>query len=277
MSSGPQSRRSPAERVSRAAHSLRAGAEHLDRLAAHVGALELWTRQEPGTRRSKLTREEIARVAVAIADAEGFAALSMRRLASELDVGTMSLYHYVRTKDEVLALMSDHVLGEVLVPEPLADDWRDALAAIATASHATLTAHPWIFDTVDDPPLGPNGIRHFDQSMRAASGSGLDYEQRLELLMAVDEYVFGHCLHRRRNAGITEHSAEMTDYLRTLIDSDSLPAVEQMVADLGLVRAVATVDRVVNAPHRFQRGLRALLDGFAAGITRPSRRNRSSG
>ena len=51
-----------------------------------------------------------------IADAEGFDALSMRRLAAELDAGTMTLYHYVRTKDELLALVNDAVMGEVVVP-----------------------------------------------------------------------------------------------------------------------------------------------------------------
>ena len=62
-----------------------------------------------------------------IADAEGFDALSMRRLAAELDAGTMTLYHYVRTKDELLTLVVDAVMGEVVVPadERLPDDWRD--------------------------------------------------------------------------------------------------------------------------------------------------------
>ena len=56
-----------------------------------------------------------------IADAEGFDAVSMRRIAAELDAGTMTLYHYVRTKDELLTLVIDAVMGEVVVPDRRAD------------------------------------------------------------------------------------------------------------------------------------------------------------
>ena len=67
-------------------------------------------REEPGTRRAGLSREEIGATALKIADADGFDDLSMRRIARELGAGTMSLYHYVRSKDELLALMWDAVI-----------------------------------------------------------------------------------------------------------------------------------------------------------------------
>ena len=78
-----------------------------------IAAHDVWTRPEPGARRTKFTREEIAAAAVKIADEEGFDALSMRRLAAELDAGTMTLYHYIRTKDELLAIVNDSVMGEL--------------------------------------------------------------------------------------------------------------------------------------------------------------------
>src|SRR5664279_4969590 len=77
-------------------------AEVLDRIGAGLGSLDLWTRTEPASRRPRFTRDDIARTAIGIADAEGFDALSMRRLAAELNAGTMTLYHYVRTKDCLL-------------------------------------------------------------------------------------------------------------------------------------------------------------------------------
>src|SRR5215207_5547112 len=67
--------------------------------------MPIWARPEPGERRPAHTREKIAETAIAIADAEGFEAVSMRRIAAELGAGTMTLYHYVRTKDELVALM----------------------------------------------------------------------------------------------------------------------------------------------------------------------------
>src|SRR5689334_25290751 len=91
----------------------------------------IWTRPEPAGRAARLGRNDIARAALAVADDDGFAAVSMRRLARELGVGTMSLYHYLRTKDDLLELMDDAVMGELLVPpDELPDDWRDALPAI---------------------------------------------------------------------------------------------------------------------------------------------------
>ena len=74
-------------------------------------SLEVWTRPERGRRRPRYTRDEIAAAAIRVADAEGFDELSMRRLASELGAGTMTLYHYVRTKDELLALVHDAVMS----------------------------------------------------------------------------------------------------------------------------------------------------------------------
>ena len=68
-------------------------------------AHDVWSRAETPRRRPRLSRTAIAQAAIAVADAEGFDAVSMRRIAVELGVGTMSLYHYVRTKDELLMVV----------------------------------------------------------------------------------------------------------------------------------------------------------------------------
>src|SRR5215467_13563766 len=92
----------------------------------------IWTTPEPGARRAGHTRDEIARVAIVIADEEGFEAVSMRSVARALGSGTMTLYHYVRDKDDLVALMDDALMAEVLVPDDeFPEDWRDALTAIA--------------------------------------------------------------------------------------------------------------------------------------------------
>ncbi|MBI5088390.1 MAG: TetR family transcriptional regulator [Actinobacteria bacterium] len=138
--------------------------QSLQHLQSHIDALDVWTRAEPGARKTRFNRDEIAAAAIRIADAEGFDAVSMRRIAAELGAGTMTLYHYVRTKDELLTLVVDAVLGEVVVPDdqPLPDDWRQALTVLAHRSRAAVTAHPWMLDIHDDPPIGPNSARHFD-------------------------------------------------------------------------------------------------------------------
>ena len=88
----------------------------LDELTSRIAGFDVWTRAEPGSRKPQFTRDEIAAAAVKIADEEGFDALSMRRLAAELGAGTMTLYHYIHTKDELLALLNDSVMGEVVIP-----------------------------------------------------------------------------------------------------------------------------------------------------------------
>src|SRR5271156_4306545 len=91
---------------------------------------------------SPLSREKIADAALAIADAEGFASVSMRRVAQELGVGTMSLYYYVKTKDDLIAVMDDALMGEALLPS-VPKDWRRALTEIATRTHDLFLRHPW--------------------------------------------------------------------------------------------------------------------------------------
>src|SRR5262245_27967501 len=94
-----------AAKAEQAAATLTRKAAQLDQISARLASLDVWTRPEPGSRKPRFNRDEIAAAAVRIADAEGLEALSMRRLAVELDAGTMTLYHYVRTKDELLALV----------------------------------------------------------------------------------------------------------------------------------------------------------------------------
>ena len=175
--------------------------DSLDRLAAHLDALDVWTRAEPATRKPRFTRDDIAAAAIRIADAEGLDAVSMRRIATDLDAGTMTLYHYVRTKDELLTLVSDAVMGEVALPADveLPADWRAAITLIANRSRDALLRHPWMLDIHDDPPIGPNSVRHFDQSYGAVASLPVSLGERMEIILAVDEYVFGHCMHERNN------------------------------------------------------------------------------
>ena len=85
-------------------------------MSRRVERLPIWLRAEPVRRKPRFTREAIAAAAFAIADAKGFEAVSMRGIAAKLGAGTMTLYHYVRTKDDLVALMDDALMGEILIP-----------------------------------------------------------------------------------------------------------------------------------------------------------------
>lgn len=97
----------------------------------------IWLRPEPNDRRPRFNREQITIAVLKIADIEGFEAVTMKRIAEELGCGTMTLYYYVCTKADIVALMHDAILAEILVPE-LPTDWREAVCAIARRTRAVL-------------------------------------------------------------------------------------------------------------------------------------------
>lgn len=258
------------EKVARAV----ARAERAAREESPAGDVEpmIWFRQEPASRRPAHTRADIARAAVEIADAEGFEAVSMRRVAERLGAGTMTLYHYVRNKDELITLMSDAVMAEVLVPEDeLADDWRTAVTQIATRTRAAFAAHHWIFERMGDGRPGPSGMRHFEQSLRAVAPLGLGRNETFELIGLVDDYVFGYSL--REVQEMEEHKRgwppEILDFFKRELARGNYPRINDFFgADVDA--GFDAVLEFLNQPGRFERGLNRLLDGIEAEIlTKP--------
>jgi AcrR family transcriptional regulator len=225
--------------------------------------LDLWTRRPPGARRARFTLEDIAQAAVHIADTEGFDALSMRRLALALDAGTMTVYHYVRTKDELLALVSDAVMGELILDDDeLTGGWRAAMTNLARHSLATFQRHPWIFDVRDDPAIGPNAVRHFDQSLQALAELEIPFADRLDILSAVDEFVFGHALQMRNNYTEGDELSEMSGYVSELVATGDYPQLSKLMAEHGVHGTWDVVAASFRDPDRFERTLRRLLDGI---------------
>src|SRR5258706_10010892 len=106
----------------------------------------LWGVAESGRRgpKPRHTVEDVVRAAIALADAEGLAALSMRRGAETLQLSPMSLYTYVPSKAELTDLMVDRVAGEMVDPDPAAGDWRQQLTSLCRQRWATAQRHPWI-------------------------------------------------------------------------------------------------------------------------------------
>ena len=157
----------------------------------------------------------------------------MRRVAQRLGAGTMTLYHYVRNKDELIALMSDAVMAEVVVPEgELSDDWRTALTQIANRSRDAFKAHHWVFQRMgDDGVPGPNGMRHFEQSLQAVAGLGLDREQTFEVIGQVDDYVFGYSLREVQEADEQEHgwSPEVVDFFKRELATGDYPLIQRVL------------------------------------------------
>jgi AcrR family transcriptional regulator len=125
----------------------------------------IWLRPEPSGRKPRYSRAAIASTALGIADTEGFDAVTMKRIASELGAGTMTLYYYVRNKADIVALMQDAIFEDVLVPEgELPAGWREAETLIARRSRDAFVGHPWAVSSLNQAQFGPNAMRHYEQS-----------------------------------------------------------------------------------------------------------------
>lgn len=224
----------------------------------------LWTRPA-AAKVERLTRETVVAAAVALADREGLEAVSVRRLATELSARPMSLYSFFERKDDLVDLMIDHVLGEMLVPEMPAGDWRDALRAILHRQIEVGRRHVWVMGVFGSrAPIGPNAARHAEQSHEAIAGLGLGAERSIKLLRAVDTYLWGYVtlngqeLAARQRDGLTEQEwqASTEAYFADLTARGDLAKLAA-AGRAALLRGSAeewTAD--------FDEGLNWLLDGF---------------
>ncbi|MGA3089548.1 MAG: TetR/AcrR family transcriptional regulator [Terriglobales bacterium] len=195
------------------------------------------------SRSSQLSREKIAAAALVLADAEGFASVSMRRIAQQLGVGTMSLYYYVRTKADLIAAMDDALMGEVLMPS-LPRNWREALTGIAIRTRDVFLRHPWALSSMLSAPPGVNAMRHMEQCLQALTRTTMTTREKLALLAIIDDFVFGYTL--RETASDSKVDPE---FARAQFATEAFPRLKDA---FGKGRRPAM-------PDRFQVGLRALL------------------
>jgi AcrR family transcriptional regulator len=137
----------------------------------------LWGAHERVSR-SGLTVHTIVRAGVEMADREGFEAVSMRRLAEVLEVGTMSLYTHVPGKAELTDLMIDSVYGrlyeDVTEPQRAPGGYRAGLRLVAERNKALYARHPWLLDVpLERPVLGPHACAKHEAELRVLDGIGL--------------------------------------------------------------------------------------------------------
>jgi AcrR family transcriptional regulator len=159
-----------------------------------TGIDTIWARDdEQAAGPQPLSRESIVAAAIEIADTDGLEAVSIRRLATKLQARPMSLYSHIERKGDLIDLMVDEVMAGAILPDgPPEDDWREGLRQIAQRTRETARAHPWtIAAAFRRPFLGPNALRHIDQSLGAVSALPLTPERKRAVLLAVDTYTLG--------------------------------------------------------------------------------------
>jgi AcrR family transcriptional regulator len=206
----------------------------------------------------KLSRDAIAAAALAIADAEGFEAVSMRRVAQELNVGTMSLYYYVKTKDDLIAVMDDALMSEALLPA-VPRNWKRAITEIATRTHAIFLRHPWALISMQSAPPGLNAMRHMEQCLEALAETSMTAKQKLTLLAIVDDFVFGHALRESASEGAVD-----MEFVAAQIAKGNFPHIAEIFSG----------GRIDIRKNRFPEGLRLFLEEYGPRRPRASSKPR---
>jgi AcrR family transcriptional regulator len=125
-------------------------------------------------RRDPISRDAIVDTAIRLLDAEGLDALSMRRIADELGTGPASLYWHVGSKDGLLDLVFDKLIGEVTIPDPEPGRWREQLKDVARAQRAASLRHPYVVRiSIGRIPMGPNALRYSERVLAILASGGL--------------------------------------------------------------------------------------------------------
>jgi AcrR family transcriptional regulator len=206
-----------------------------------------------GKRRPRLSAEAITRAAIRLADAEGLDAVSIRRVAAELDARPMSLYDHFSSKDDLLARMAEEVVAGVLLEEPMPAEWRDALGGIARRLYAILVGHPWlVFVLPKRRRFGANDAKQAEQLAQAMASLKLEPAEVWTLVGTVNDYVLGHSMRVVTAPGGVDLEDEIPG-------SDPVEAPE--------LAALPEWLRTRSSVERFESGLRIVLDGIESGLT----------
>jgi len=184
----------------------------------------------PRGRPPQRTRTQVVAAAVAIADAEGLEALTMRRLAAELGAGVMSLYTYVRDKGDLV----DQMVDQVSAVDP--GTGEPDLLSLVRWQRDLMLRHPWLLAALPNRPLtGENTLRTLERGLVALAPTGLPGPAKMEILALLTGFVAGYVTHElaQARAGLTdpERIREQVAQLRAALAGGAYPQLASVLAE----------------------------------------------
>jgi AcrR family transcriptional regulator len=206
--------------------------------------------------RSPLSRDRVLRAAVALADGNGIASLSMRKLGGAVGVEAMSLYNHVANKDELLDGMIDLVFSEIELPSGDAG-WRTAMRQRAVSARRALSRHPWAIGLMESRSSpGPATLRHHDAVIGSLREAGFSIEMAAHAYSVLDSYIYGFALQEASLPFDTgEQTAELAQTIMTQFAANEYPHLTEL-----------TVEHVLQPGYdygnEFEFGLDLILDGL---------------
>jgi AcrR family transcriptional regulator len=213
--------------------------------------------------RAPLSRAQVLRAAVALADESGLRSLTMRKLGEVVGVEAMSLYNHVASKDDVLDGMVDLVFGEIRLPTGEAD-WKVAMRRRAVSAREVLSRHPWAIGLMDSRTSpGPATLRHHDAVIGSLREGGFSIELAAHAFSALDSYIYGFALAETSLPFDTaEESAEVAQMILKQLPADEYPHLTEL-----------TIEHVLRPGYdyadEFEFGLDLILDGLERARDRP--------
>ncbi|MEV6972408.1 TetR/AcrR family transcriptional regulator C-terminal domain-containing protein [Kitasatospora sp. NPDC093806] len=233
----------------------------------------VWARRQREPEQPALSQAVIVREAIAMLDADGVDALSMRKLGARLNAGATSLYRHVATKDELIELTVDEVFGEVVVPDAGAPDWRAAVTETCESFRATVLRHPWLASVIGQAGLvylGPNLVAVSERM--AALFIAIGFPEPSRAIDTVLSFVVGMSNTEAAYLVTVARSGESeADFLARL-----MPSAQEAVADTEFLAdafaeaaaAAATTDPADMRHAKFAYGLEVILDGLSLRLPR---------
>ncbi len=213
-------------------------------------------------RRAPLSRERALSTAVALADANGIDTLTMRRLAQELGIEAMSLYHHVSNKNDILDGMIDIVFAEIELPSD-DTDWKTAMRQRTMSVRAALTRHSWAVGLMESRSSpGPATLRHHDAMIGCCRRAGFSIQMTAHALSLMDSYVYGFVL-QEVNLPFSDGDdlGEVLDSIMPPGFAEDYPHLFELAMDHVLAPGYSYSDE-------FEYGLDLILDGLETARSR---------
>lgn len=211
--------------------------------------------------KAKHSTGDVVTTAIAIADADGLAAVTVRALAQALGLTTMSVYTHVNSRDDLLVLMADHVHARLPLRSFGRTGWRLRVRRVAEDNLALFRTHAWMLD-IDDQrtALGPGTIAKYDHELRAFDGTDigdLDRDAALTFLLDFVRASAGRIVKTSAPAAFGDAWEQSAERLATYLGED-FPLAQSVGRAAG---------EAMNAPYDADRawefGLARVIAGLA--------------
>ncbi len=208
--------------------------------------------------REPLSRERALQVAMALADAEGLEALTMRRLAQELGVEAMSLYHHVSNKNDILDGMVDLVFAQIELPAG-SGDWKKEMRKRTHSARAALNRHPWAIGLMESRSApGMATLQHHDAVLGSLRKGGLSITLTAHAYSMIDAYLYGFVLQEIQLPFDTEDSKATQEMTRAIFEK--IP--EGVLPNLAEFTMKHVLKPGYSYAKEFDFGLELILDGL---------------